>query len=59
MSEEPVTEYQLKFKGGGVWMETGSFVELVQELNIRFGLDANVAATSDGLLFTLREKHDQ
>jgi hypothetical protein len=52
-------EYILKFRDGGVWMETNSFVELVSELNTRFGLDANVRPEAGGLKFELREKHDQ
>ena len=54
-----MTEYKIQFKFGGVWMETNLFVQLVQELRDRFGLDANVTPQADGLTFTITEKHDQ
>ena len=54
-----MSEYELRFKDGGVWMETNSFQKLVHELSDRFGIDANVKIQHDGLKFSLREKHDQ
>lgn len=59
MSARIEVEYKILFRNGGVWMETNQFIELVQELNNRFGLDANVKPEKGGLTFSLREKQDQ
>ena len=53
-----MNEYLLKFKDGGVWMDTAHFIELVTELQQRFGIDAKVAASMDGLVFSIDERND-
>jgi len=54
-----MSEYELRFKDGGVWMDTQDFVYLVAEIQNRFGVDAQVMPSEGGVKFTLREKHDQ
>lgn len=53
-----MNEYNLKFVNAGVWMETAKFIELVTELQERFGLDAKVTPATNGLTFTIEEKND-
>ena len=54
-----MNEYEIKFRGGGAWMETNEFLELIKELHDRFGLDAAVVPAVDGIKFSIREATDQ
>ena len=54
-----MNEYELKFKDGGVWLDTQSFVALVKELQDRFGIDAAVTPSSGGVTFTIHESSNQ
>jgi hypothetical protein len=46
--------YELKFNDSGLWMNTKSFVELVQELR-DLGIDADTLFTIEGCQFTIKK----
>jgi len=45
--------YELKFKDGGLWIDTQQFMKLAEELQIRFGVNAEISSSANGVEFTL------
>jgi hypothetical protein len=59
MSARVENEYEIKFKAGGAWMETNDFLTLIKELHDRFGIDAKVTPSVDGIRFYIHEGAEQ